>query len=218
MRLLFLLLVIACATTAQAQRDSLSHFIGGSISLSAGTRGSSFIFGPTIRQEEFFASVRPVLGKQVRPRLILGVSPQYSYTDYGDLNFGTGGQARGLHTIGMFGFIRYLIGAHDKLGFFLHNQVGFVHNRSTFTSRPVTGPGVGPDVEDLFISNDVQIAIIPQVYYQFGRIRLIANFGSLNFTTFGATKLDGEDVSDRDNQVNLSLRPSSFSIGGEYLY
>ena len=214
------LLVLSCSqllaqeTSEPVARDWL---VGGAVQASF---SSDDLSSTTI-------GISPLIGKYIRPHLILGGSLNYLYRDSEGFFLQSNLSQEFITTQSTYGagiFLRYLTNPQNRLTFYLQPAINYSYSRATTESFETIIPTFpGPIVEpveisrrSLFDTYAFTAGVGLGLQYQISeRWQTRVNYGGLNYTRQLAHNPNAAGTSTSD-LINLNLNFSAFSFAFEY--
>lgn len=214
------LLVLSCSqllaqeTSEPVARDWL---VGGAVQASF---SSDDLSSSTI-------GISPLIGKYIRPHLILGGSLNYLYRDSEGFFLQSNLSQEFITTQSTYGagiFLRYLTNPQNRLTFYLQPAINYSYSRATTESfETIIPPFPGPIPEPIEISRRslfdtyaFTAGVGLGLQYQISeRWQTRVNYGGLNYTRQLAHNPNAAGTSTSD-LINLNLNFSAFSFAFEY--
>ncbi len=216
---LVFLLVLSCShLLAQQESEPRARdwFVGGAVQAS-------------FSNDDFSATtigISPLIGKYVRPHLIVGGSLNYIYRDSEGFFIQPNLSQEFISTQSTYGagiFLRYLTNHQNRLTFYLQPGINYSYSRATTDVLEIFNP-VPPFTE---LPTETIRTTLTDIYaltaglglglqYQISeRWQTRVNYGGLNYTRQLAHNPNAEGTSTTD-LINLNLNFSAFNLAFEY--
>lgn len=211
----FLLVLSCCQLAAQEASEPVARdwLVGGAVQASFSNDDLS---STTI-------GISPLIGKYVRPHLIVGGSLNYLYRDSEGFFLQSNLSQEFItmqSTYGVGIFLRYLTNPQNRLTFYLQPAINYSYSRATTESfETVIFPSPEP-VEilriSLFDTYAFTVGVGLGLQYQIAeRWQTRVNYGGFNYVRQLSHNPNAEGTTSSD-MINLNLNFSSFSLAFEY--
>ena len=216
------LLVLSCSQLLAQETSepvAIDWLVGGAVQASF---SSDDLSSTTI-------GISPLIGKYIRPHLILGGSLNYLYRDSEGFFLQSNLSQEFITTQSTYGagiFLRYLTNPQNRLTFYLQPAINYSYSRATtesfetVTPFPLPGRPI-PEPEEVSTISLTDIYAFTAgvglgLQYQLSeRWQTRVNYGGLNYTRQLAHNPNAAGTSTSD-LINLNLNFSAFSFAFEY--
>jgi len=189
-----------------------SKFLGGNLIIRSSVRED---VSQIQLSQSTIIRVQPYFGLDINERFSIGGLLDYRLSNrkLTVSNITTNSQESTAQAIGAGLFTRIYL-KNGKLRFFIQNQVSYY---AQFTKTNTTFPGREPTNTKSFL---LSARVSPSFSYQLNRIRLLANFGGLNYLINGEeVDRDTNEVIDRSySEWSIDIRPRFLSLGAEFIF
>ncbi len=212
-----LLLLIIC-TFCHAQISKGTILLGGRVSLDINSLETAQM---TFNSESSRFDISPSVGYMLNNKLMLGITPGYTYTRNVQKSYASNGFLQLTSTTKGYAvyigpFVRYYFRISENFSFFGHAEATYGLNNSTYE-----GIGVGGNNTQEYSNYTINLALHPgMVFFVTKRIGIEAYIGVLSYfySSASSVKSDMESDTQYNDSFSLSFNPSQLGLGINYYF